>query len=263
MRNTAITAGLIGSATVAALLAPAASGATPQGVAAARPAVQPATTTSLPTTARPYVVIPTAPIGTAGPAAPAPIVVVATKSVPVKPSPAAAFAGNKYWDERAFAEQTAWQGALLSGGQGVAYGALAGGIIGGLAGGLIGVISLSVPGMIIGVVVGALIGAGIGAVIGGTVGTITGAINGYNDGLGEARFHNRKLRQYYRSGGQHPAAQPTTVARRASAVQPIAPVVIPRQVAGIPVPKEAAAAINDAQRALNNVLGVPTPKRRR
>ncbi|MFT4201364.1 hypothetical protein [Gordonia sp. (in: high G+C Gram-positive bacteria)] len=262
-----LTVGLVGAAAAATLLSPTASGLTPAGAMAARPvSTTPAPVAAPP--ARPYVVITTAPIGTAGPAAPAPIVLVGDRAAtPAKK--------DGYVNEQEWAQRYAQQGAAQVGIQGLLYGALAGAIIGGLvglgAGLIVGIASAGIAFLAVGLlgVAGAVVGAGIGAVIGGIAGTITGAVNGYNDGLGEARYHNRKLRQYYGDTGRKPAAQqlaaplpwtpqqPVTVGDLTRTVAPRLPVAVPRELSGIVIPSPATKAVADAQRALGAALGVP------
>ncbi|GED96311.1 hypothetical protein nbrc107697_03500 [Gordonia crocea] len=221
-RTAGLVVGLISAATAATLIVPSAAGAS--GIGSAAQNRGPAVTTNSPATAVPaavlngqrYVVVSTAPIGMAGPAAPAPVV------IPVADRPT----GNPkdgYLNEQDFASRSAADLAATQAGLGALWGAAAGAVIGGIGGMVVGMVVagllLPVFGAIVGAVVGGTIGAGIGAAIGagigGGVGGISGAATGYEDGMSEARWHNQRVR-HHRDGS--PAPRPAAAPAPASAL---------------------------------------------
>ncbi|NNG97191.1 hypothetical protein [Gordonia araii] len=260
-----LAAGLIGSAAVATLLAPAASGATPVGhvAATAKPAV--AATTPAPLrsmTDQQVLIVNRAPIGAAGPAAPAPIVVALGKEQVAELGKVQVKQG--YINE----QQAAWQGAGAGAAGGAAVGALVGVIAGGLIGGIFGVFG-SIPG----IVVGAISGAISGAITGAIWGAVGGAVNGYLNGQNQARAHNNAVRK---NGGKPvsaqvsgPVANPVDqVVRQAQAFLPqpqraVAPKPVRelREIPDVKLPPQAHRAIDDAKRAFAHHFGIRTPRR--
>ncbi|MFT3901407.1 MAG: hypothetical protein QM728_14330 [Gordonia sp. (in: high G+C Gram-positive bacteria)] len=285
---TRLTVGLIGSASVAAVLAPTAAGATPTGaIAAAAPTVV-AQQVSPATAQRPYVVINRAPVGMVGPAAPAPIVLVGgldtpgsqTRRAPDYRYDALGESNRKegYVNEQDWAWRGAGEGAGAGAGTGAAYGAVIGGIIGAVGGGLIGfVVGVSFPPIIPltvigGALIGGAIGAGIGAGIGAIAGSIDGAISGYNEGIQNARWHNEKVKLNKGRPVLWPVAQQEftlnglqrslpALAPSVPTYSPTVPRISPTVPAALPIPREAARVVDDAHRAIANLLPQPTRKR--
>lgn len=252
--------GLIGSTAAAALLAPTASGATQAGPAAAAThgsaVVAPAAHPMLPSVpGKEIIVVATAPVGTAGPAAPAPVVVAIDKSAVAR---AGQFGRHEVKQGYVNEQQAAWQEAGRQAGFNAAVGAIAGAIIG---------ILFPVP--ILSIIPNAIVGAATGAV--------WGAVAGYITGQNQARAHNDAVR---RNGGKpvsaavpvrHRAGNPTGQVAglpdvRAFLPQPTraahsAPFEGPREIPDVKLPPQAHHAIRDAKDAFARAFGIPIPRR--
>ncbi len=309
---TRLAVGLISSAAAVALLAPAASGATSQGVVAAAhpgPTAVAAATPVASTSVRPFLVIPTAPVGTAGPAAPAPVVLevvrmprtaASKKHKAMKTRLAKNQVAHKVAERTGYANELEWglrgaaAGASQAAGQGALYGAVIGGLIGGVGGGILGGLAgtaggaaaaaaitaasagaglivaapvatvILIAAAVAGVVIGAGIGAGIGGAIGAGIGAVNGAIPGYHEGVGNARYHNYRVRK---NRGKPVSA--AAVYREDPTLDSLSRSFksqMPKALAGITLPKggdkAADKAFEDAKRALAQALGIPVPKQR-
>ena len=269
--------GLISSAAAAALLVPAASGATPVGpvVAVATPAA-PMVSAATPSRAslpsipgKRLVLVATAPIGMAGPAAPAPVVIALNTNAP-NTLTAAELGRHEVKQGYVNEQQAAWAGAAQGAGGGAAIGAL----VGAIAGGIIGIL-FPIP--IVSIIPGAISGAITGAVWGAVGGAVSGYINGQN----QARAHNNAVRA---NGGQPVAARvagnaaaPLTVDNVLAQVQAVVPQAKPflpkpkgtaavmpvrelREIPNVQLPPPAHQAIEDAKRAFARAFGIPTPR---
>lgn len=189
--------GMISAVTAASMFAPSAAGSVPHSTNARLGASAVTSAAERPATTHTLLLIPTAPIGMAGPAAPAPIKLVAATPTG---NPKDGYINEQDWAARSAANLAATQaglGALWGAGAGLLIGGIAGGVVGVVVGGatapIIGPVAI-VP-IVVGVVGGAVIGAAIGSAVGASVGAISGANTGYADGLGDARWHNWKVRQ--------------------------------------------------------------------
>ncbi|QKT05854.1 hypothetical protein HUN08_00550 [Gordonia sp. X0973] len=267
--------GLIGSTAAAALLAPTASGATQAGPAAAAThgsaVVAPAAHPMLPSVpGKEIIVVATAPVGTAGPAAPAPMVVAIDKSAVGLGM--AEFGKHDVAQGYVNEQQAAWQGAGAGAAAGAGVGALGGAIAGAIIGGLFGIF-----GGPVGIIVGAITSGITGAITGAVFGAVGGGINGYITGQNQARAHNDAVR---RNGGKpvsaavpvrHRAGNPTGQVAglpdvRAFLPQPTraahpAPFEGPREIPDVKLPPQAHHAIRDAKDAFARAFGIPIPRR--
>ena len=218
-----IAVGLVSSAVAATMLVPSAAGAAPLGGAAAHRVVSAPVANEHPDAATPrFLLITTAPIGMAGPAAPAPRILVADRPTG---NPKDGPINEQAWAARSGAELAGAQAA-----EGALWGGIAGAVVGGLAGAVVGIAlgAVAAPLLLVviavGAVAGAAIGAAIGAGIGAAIGGVAGYRIGYDGGLGDARWHNGRVRQYSgRTAGAGPRAT-----RTAGVAPRIDPCVAPR-----------------------------------
>lgn len=237
-----LTLSLIGAVTAVAVVAPATSEASTAGPLVAGPgqasrstAAVPARVTLPSVPGKQLFVVATAPVGMAGPAAPAPVVVAVDKT----PANLADLGRHEVKQGYVNEQQAAWQAA----GQGALQGAGIGAIVGAIAGGIIGIF-FPVP--IVSIIPGAIAGAFTGAIWG----AVGGAVNGYITGQNQARAHNNAVKA---NGGQPVAAR----------VAPPAAAPVNRELREIPdvkLPAESLRAIEDAKHAFARALNIPIPR---
>ncbi len=268
---TRLAVGLTGVAAAVALLTPAAAGAVPSGAiaAAARPAPEvtsPARNVVAPVSENQVMmVVALAPVGMAGPAAPAPIVLTA------QPAPKKVAGGPRYANEVQWGMQYAGDGASAGVGLGAMYGGIAGAVIGGTLGGIVAALAsvvsggtLTIPMVLVGVGIGAAAGGLAGVVIGGVIGAVSGAVRGYNEGVADAQYYNRMLR----ANAQGVSATRTiTASKPASKAVPVraqrldqSALTPPREIPDVKLPPEAHRFIDEAKLVIARAFGIPTPK---
>ncbi|GED96312.1 hypothetical protein nbrc107697_03510 [Gordonia crocea] len=190
------------------------------------------------------VLVMTAPVGMAGPAAPQPVVMVVDPAARTIELPGRVPVKQGYVNE----QQAAWQGAAVGAGQGAAIGAL------------VGVIAGGVLGFIFGFPFGAIPGAISGAITGAVWGAVGGAVSGYINGQNQARAHNDAVRK---NGGKPVAARVSVRPRAAAPHTAAAPMPSPalRKVPKVTAPPHVNRAIDDAKRAFARAFGIPVPPR--